>query len=896
VSKKFKAAIISVSMILILLLILLNSTSLFVDYQWFKEVNYIQVFWYKFLMQLKIFGATFIITSIIFYIFLRYIKKEYASYSKVVVIKNSTQNKLMIAISVIISFFFSIVTAGALWNDILMFNNSTNFNVKDPVFNKDISFYMFKLPLIEKIYSISFSLLIFLVIFTVIFYVIILGSNLNYKDFDGRNKLNLNKDMFRVIINKLAIFVCVFFVLLAIGYKIKAYSILYSNFGSVFGAGYTDVFVSKPFYNFLCIITLVIGISFIVAIRKKKFKFVAGCLVLFLGINILRPISEGIVQNLVVNANELGKEQKYILNNIKFTKKAYGLDNIKQETFNINNKLTKKDIEDNKEIINNIRINEHNPALQVYNQIQGIRPYYEFKDVDVDRYKVGGKEIQMFVSAREINPSAIPSNKWINMHLKYTHGYGVVMSPVNSVTSEGEPKLVIKDIPPRSNYKEIKVTKPQIYFGEMQDYYAITNTKLKEFDYPSGDNNKENIYKGSAGIKLNFLNKLLFSVNKGDLSFLLSGYLNNNSKIILNRNILKRAEKIAPFLTYDNDPYLVINGGQIYWVIDAYTTSDRYPYAQSMQSGVEEYNYIRNSVKVLVNAYDGTTQFYTVDKKDPILKTYTKIFKNMFKDISKMPSGIRKHLRYPQQLFESQNEIIKRYHVSNPQVFYNNEDAWNVAVTDKGTTEPHYLHMVLPGNKNMEFTIMTPFTPKNKQNLVAWLCGRNDGTNYGKLILYKLPKQELIYGPSQINARINQDSVISPQITLWNQKGSTVTRDSLFIVPIEKSLLYVQPLYIRSSGNTSIPELKKVIVVYNDKIVMEDNLRLALNKIFNISNVIQDKNQEKSNIKNGDVKSLIKSAADSYDNAVEAQKRGDWAEYGRQLNNLKDSLTELKKK
>lgn len=896
--RKNKALYIAIGIIFILFVALINSTSIIIDYKWFKEVGYTEVFWYKFLTELKIFVPLLIVLTLLFFGYFTYIRNEYVKYSIRVVEKNKRTGIISFIISLFMGLVFSTSIAGNLWNDILMYENSTKFNVKDPVFNNDISFYIFKLPLFQKLYAMSFGILVFLAFVTIIFYGIMTAGNLFTKNGVGKVSLNVNSQLLKPILNKLSIFVLIFFVLSAIGYKIKSYSLLTSSFGNVFGAGYTDIKVSKPFYTFLFVVVIITGIVFMIFLRKKKFKLMLYTLIPFIALSVCKPIIESAVQNIIVLPNENEKEKPYIQNNMKYTRMAFGLDNLKEESFKIDNNITATDIKKNSAIINNVRINDYKPAIQVYNQLQGIRPYYNFTDVDVDRYKLNGKETQTFVSAREINPDKIPSNSWINVHLKYTHGYGVVMSPVNSVTKEGQPNLVLKDIPPSSNYKSIKVKRPQIYFGESPEYYAITNTGLKEFDYPSGDNNKETTYTGKAGIYLNPINRLLFTINQGNMKFLFSQDISSKSKILINRNIMDRVKKIAPFLKYDSDPYMVVSKGKLYWMIDAYTMSNNYPYSQNISVGGQEFNYIRNSVKATVDAYDGTVKFYIADKSDPIIQTYSKIFKHMFKPLKDMPQDLRKHLRYPQMYFDSQDVIVRKYHVKDTQVFYNNEDAWNRADVDGSNVESHYLYMKLPGEKKMEFSIMLPYTPKNKQNMVAWLCGRMDGDNYGKLILYKLPKQELIYGPKQIEARINQDTDISKDLTLWGQQGSSVYRGNIFVVPIDKSILYVQPLYITSSGDSSIPELKKVIVVYNDNIVMADNFKDALSKIFNLnasSQNVSNNEETTGNISNnGTVKQLVNTASDAYDNAIKAQKNGDWAEYGRQLKVVEQTLKQLK--
>lgn len=553
-----------------------------------------------------------------------------------------------------------------------------------------------------------------------------------------------------------------------------------------------------------------------------------------------------------------------------------------------------------------IKLTRKANSLDVYNQLQGIRSYYRFNDVDIDRYTIDNKYTQVFLATRELDQSKLnqQSQTWQNKHLVYTHGYGVTMSPVNSVTPQGQPNLIIKDIPPVSS-SNIKIDRPEIYFGELTDDYIITNTKLPEMDYPSGDSNKQTTYSGTAGIKLSGLNRLLFMINRGSFNFLLSQDINSNSRIIMNRNIIQRVKKIAPFLVYDNDPYIVVNGGKLYWIIDAYTTSSLFPYSEP-QGNI---NYIRNSVKVIVDAYNGDTNFYLVDENDPLAVTYSKVFPGLFKKYSDIPEGFTEHFRYPEDIFNTQIQVYKKYHMIDPSVFYNKEDLWDVAGSGQRTTEqngettemePSYIIMKLPDGSNEEFVQISPYTPAGKQNMVAWIGARMDKEEYGKLIVYKFPKQKVTYGPEQFKARVSQDPNISKELSLWDQKGSSIINGTVITLPIEKSLMYIMPLYIKSSGQNSIPEVKRVILGYGDKIVMDETLDKALAALFNLDqsqdlNTDQDTTQGAAQPSTGetDKNGLIKQASNEFNLAKEAQTKGDWAGYGQHLDELEKILKQL---
>jgi uncharacterized membrane protein (UPF0182 family) len=580
------------------------------------------------------------------------------------------------------------------------------------------------------------------------------------------------------------------------------------------------------------------------------------------------------------------------------------LNKVEEKPFPVGEPMTYSELKANDSTIHNIRLWDTRPLLETYRQLQEIRLYYNFKNVQVDRYHLNGKYTEVAVAARELPASQLPARAqtWINVHLKYTHGYGLAMSPVNEITNNGMPNLIVKNIPPSSNV--LKITRPQIYFGEQTNQYVLVDTKTKEFDYPKGNQDVYTSYHGTGGVRLSsFFRRLIYAWKFSDINILLTGYLTNESRIMFHRDITVRDRTIAPFLRYDSDPYLVVgNDGRLYWIHDAYTTSSMFPYSQPFY-GAQNFmgvNYIRNSVKVVIDAYNGDVSYYVIDPSDPLIRTYEKIFPTLFKPISEMPAFLRRHIRYPMDLFQIQADMFRTFHMTNPQVFYNQEDLWSLPKEVYNQQEqpmlPYYIIMRLPDTKSEEFILMVPFTPANKNNMVAWLCARCDGDNYGQLVEYSLSKEKLIYGPLQIDARINQKPDISSELTLWNQMGSSVIRGNLLVIPIEHSFLYVEPVYLQSE-QSKMPELKRVIVALEDKLQMRDNLDDALRAVFSSDSMSTVQTQEAlSGMPTGPLSGMAQEALNHYDKALSYMKNGDWANYGQELNRLRDILQRMTKK
>jgi len=771
---------------------------------------------------------------------------------------------------------------GDSWEKILIYFNRTSFGIADPIFNRDIGFYMFGLPFWEFVRNwLSFALTIIAVVVAAI-YVIKRAVKYEYKKLIIETPVKVH----------LSLLIGFILILKSWQYWLNAFKILYSTRAVIFGAGYADTHATLFALRVLMVLALVCAALFFITARKENWKLPALGLAVLVGVSVLLGgVYPEIVQRAVVLPNEGTKERPYILNNIEATRVAYGLDKIKEEEFPVKEEISLEDIEKNEDTIRNIRLWDWRPIKQTLKQIQAIRLYYDFNSVDVDRYYFNGNYQQVMVSPRELDKDKIPeqARTWVNEVLTYTHGYGVVVNPVNKISGEGLPELLIKDIPPVSSVN-LTITRPEIYYGEITKGYVIVKTKAKEFDYPKGDENVYSTYAGNGGMPVSSLwRRILFSIKYSNMQILLTTNLTPESRIMINRNIKERVNKVAPFLGYDKDPYMVISKeGKLFWIQDAYTISSNYPYSTPVAGGY--FNYIRNSVKVVIDAYNGTMDFYIIDQKDPVAEVYKNIFPQLFKNFDQMPEDLKEHIRYPKDLFQVQAELYSTYHMTDPDVFYNKEDYWNVPneiyAENEIKMEPYYIVTRLPGHEREEFILMTPFTPSTKNNMIAWLAAKNDQPEYGNLIVYKFPKEKLIFGPMQIEARIDQNSEISQQLTLWGQKGSTVIRGNLLVIPIEESIIYVEPLYLRAEMG-EIPELKRVIVSNGSDVVMGNNLEEALEKLFAgsfIEREIVVTGEEKT------LKDLIKEAAGYYESAQEFAREGNWSKYGEELQKLEQTL------
>lgn len=921
-----------VMVIVVILVLLIGCAGFLTNWMWFDSLGYEKVFWTKFLSQLEIGVPVFLAAMLLVRIYLKSLKKHYFIEVESHEIPDEKRlNKISWGMSVVFGLLVGLTAGASTWMDFRQFANATSFGLKDPLFHLDISFYVFKLAFLTKANNIVLGIVVGVVIITLLYYGILItvrtpdmfewepeepegpetsGENAipftrKYRKKPSEKRtLDLNNSnmiqLLHIASGKLTLLGIVFYLMVATDFLMRQFDLLHVHTGAVYGAGFTDVNVKLWVYRLIMVLSIVGAVTLCHHMHRKEPKKLVRIPIAIVAVGLLGGVVSFAVQNLLVSPDEINKESKYLERNISYTRHAYGLDNIKVEEFPAEQNLNQQAIRDNSQTITNIRINDYEPVQDFYNQTQSIRQYYDFNDVDIDRYNIDGEQTQAYLAAREINESKI-SSTWINRHLKYTHGYGAAVSRVDAVTASGQPDIIVKNIPPESEAKDIDITRPEIYFGELTNDYVIVNTDEQEFDYPNGNENSYSTYKGKAGIKLNLLNRILFSVREGSMKLLVSSNVNSDSRIIINRNIKDRVEKLMPYLSYEKDPYMTVVNGKLYWIMDAYTTSSYYPYSEPYSGEVGSTNYIRNSVKVVVDAYNGDTTFYVVDQDDPVARTYQKIYPTLFKDVKEMPEGIRKHIRYPNSLLKIQAGVYTKYHMDQVKVFYQDEDLWDIAHQIYGTEEkemdPSYFIFELPDEKKAEFINMIPFTPKSKQNMTAIMMARNDGNRYGQLLVYKFPKNKTVYGPMQIEAQIDQNTEISKEFSLWNSSGSKYRRGDLFVIPINNSIMYVEPVYLEAS-NQAIPEMKRVIVAYGDKIAYESTLEDALADLFGEDeNGGQSQSASASSGKNNSGKSntkeLIQKANEAYENAVNAQKSGNWKKYGDYLDELEKYLNQL---
>lgn len=772
------------------------------------------------------------------------------------------------------------------WEEPLLFGNRASVGMADPVMGKDVGFYLFTLPFLDTLASFAAFMLLAGAGLSMAAYLVKGGIVLDDRsagiDPRARRHLALLAGLFALVIGA--------------GFYLKSFNLLLGNHGFLTGASYVDVHARLLTLRFLTVTTPLAGVALALGMWRGNWRLAvippaAVAAVYLIGMNLYPAV----LQKFKVAPNELTLETPYLENHLKFTRFGYDLDKIETVPFDVDTRLTAADIASNEATIKNVRLWDHAPLLKTYSQLQQIRTYYKFHDVDNDRYLVNGQYSQVMLSPRELSYADLPSKNWINERLIFTHGNGLTFGPVSRISKEGLPEFFVKDIPAVS-LADIKVTRPEIYFGELSNDYVIVKTKVPEFSYPTATGNVSTTYAGKGGVPVDsLLKKALFAGKFGTEKILLSSDITSGSRIIYNRNITERVRTLAPFLSFDVDPYMVVDqGGRLKWIIDAYTSSDRLPYSKPVRGGT---NYLRNAVKVVVDAYDGTVDFYVSDPKDIIVQVYSRIFPGLLKPISAMPEDLRRHVRYPHQYLQVQAALFAAYHMTDPKVFYNKENLWQVPALGDNPMEPYYTIMKLPGEKTEEYILLLPFTPSKRDNLAAWLTARCDGENYGKILAYTFPRDRLVYGPKQIDARINQDSFISQQLTLWSQRGSEVIRGSLLVIPIEKSLLYVQPLFL-AADKAGLPELKRVIVAFGDEVVMEENLELALQRLFGsrkgggAPTGPADSASARSAAPAAS-SSLAREAMSAYERAVTFQRQGNWTGYGEELRKLEQLLKQL---
>jgi uncharacterized membrane protein (UPF0182 family) len=787
--------------------------------------------------------------------------------------------------------------AGDRWETWLYFLNGSAFGKVDPILGRDIGFYIFTLPLLEMLLGMAYFVLALM--------ALVAGAAYAFGDAIG---FGVTRQVFvsRTAGRHLGMIAAAGLLALALGAWLEIPQMLTSGSGVVTGPTYADVYARMPAQWALAAAgVLGAALAATYAARGGRLWPILAAGALYVVVSLGGGVYAAIIQRFVVAPNEQVRETPFIVHNIQATRAAFGLEGTIERPLSGESRLSRADLERNAATIDNVPLWNDRPLLDTFSQIQEIRTYYDFVAVDNDRYTIDGRYRQIMLSARELNPLSLPSRTWINERLTFTHGYGLTLGPVNEVTREGLPVLFIKDLP-LTTTAGLEVTQPAIYFGEMRNDHVFVKTKTPEFDYPRGEDNVFSEYKGRGGVAMsNVFRRLMFALRFRSTDTFFSPNLTTDSRVMMYRNIVERVQRVAPFFTYDPDPYLTISNGRLVWILDVYTTSHRYPYSTAA-AGV---NYIRNAIKVTIDAYDGTTAFHVIDPSDPIARTVGRIFPDLLKPLSAMPEDLRTRLRYPQQIFALQAQMFATFHMTSPAVFYNREDQWEIPAFDvagkPALMHPYYTIMKLPGESGPEYIQMLPFTPRGKDNLASWMVARSDGANYGKLAVFQFPKQTVIFGPRQVAARINQDQVISPQITLWNQQGSEVIQGTLLVIPIEESLIYVRPLYLRAEGG-KIPELKRVIVAYQNNIVMDETLNAALAKIFPggaaapSSTVVAEgapapPAQGQPAAPPTDAASLAEQARAHYERAMQAQREGNWALYGEEIKKLGEVLQRMRK-
>lgn len=922
---------ITIAIVVALVLLVLFAATMITDWFWFQEVGFQSVFITTLLSKwgLRLIVALFFF--LVVYLNLRltrnhlHIEPETVEEGENVVpirkyvvdrlFDKKKLNYLFIGASILIALLFSSAASGS-WMMVQQFFNRTAFGITDPIFNMDVSFYVFSLPFLRMVLSLAFTSIL----------LAIFAAGVAYFLFGSREALDFRDNKFSYPKIHLSVLLALLFVLKGFDYILDAYGLMNKQGNLVYGPGFTEVNVNLLAFKVLAVLAFIGAVVVIVSLLMKRSRYIVYTLGSLIVVSlVLGSAAPYLVQKIRVEPNEQAVEAPYIKHNIDFTRAAFDLDKIQLKSFEASN-LDIADIQENPGTISNIRLWDPSPLMDANTQLQEIRPYYSFLDVDIDRYMIDGNLRQIMVSGREMDKELLSEDakNWVNKKLRYTHGYGVTMNFVASTTKEGHPNYVIKDIPPTADHLQIDV--PQIYYGQAEDDYVIVNTTTEEFDYPSTTGNVSTTYSGSGGIHIsNLLTRSLFAFRFADYRMLISDALTDDSKILFRTNIKDRIEKIAPFLAYDSDPYLVVDNGRLVWIQDAFTTTRNFPYSQPM-GGMG--NYIRNSVKITVDAYDGTVTFYADLENDPIVRSYAGVFPALFEPWDEIPDNLQDHLRYPEDLFNIQAEVYKTYHMTDVTDFYNKEDLWNIPINSVGGEQTQmsasYTIMTLPGNDEPEFVLMLPFTPSKKNNMAAWIAVRCDADNYGEMIVFQFSKQELVYGPAQVEAEIQADSEISQVISLWSQRGSEVIRGNLLVIPINDGILYVQPIFLQSEQN-KLPSLKRVIVFHNGKLEWADTLSQSLAALFGADDeidLVEPPEQEEvesddliAEIEGDDLlegtpgdegapgpgeatapqglDQLIDRANELFQEAEEKQRQGDWAGYGEAIAELESVLKQL---
>jgi uncharacterized membrane protein (UPF0182 family) len=921
--------IIVLIVLVILAVILARVAGIWTDFMWFASHGQGGVFWTLLLTRYGVGLPVFLVVFLFFMLNLWYARRNLPRHdvqggnNRVIDMaqnpfRNLAASRVGLAVMLAISIFLALVMgaqAGSQWELVQKFLHYAPFGQADPVFGLDIGFYIFKLPFYELIQSLLASSLVLALFLAGLVYFFLASREFTGGAWRRFSPVKLH----------LALLAAGLLIAQAWDYRLRTYLLLFKQHQSFWGAGYTDVNVMLPVLNILGVLALAAAAAVLIGIIIGRLRpIVLGLGALIVASLLLGTAYPWFVQKFTVEPNEFSMEQPYLERNIAATRAAYGLDRIQilaslQEMNGMEpGQVDEAVLEQHANTLANLRLWDYRPLAQVYTQLQQLRRYYSFTDVDVDRYQLGENYRQVMLSARELDQNNLPdqAQTWVNRRLQYTHGYGVVMSPVNENTASGLPTYLISDIPPRSSVQEFSIDRPAIYYGELNVNPVVVNSKAGgtgEFDYPAGDQNVYTNYQGTGGVAMNsWWHRFAYAARFSDMRLLLSTDITPDSRILYYRTV-QDIRRLAPYLQYDADPYPVVSGGRLYWFWDAYTTADRYPYSAMHAAAGGQLNYMRNSVKAVMDAYDGKITLYISDPDDPVIQVYNKIFPGLYQPLGQMPDDLRAHLRYPVDFFNTQAAVYTSYHVTDPRVFYNWEDAWALP-NEKFSgatqpTEPYYTILKLPGGARDEFVLVTPFTPLKRDNLVGWMAARCDGENYGQLVVYPFPKDVNAYGPMQVEASIDQDAVISQQITLWDQSGSNVIRGNLITVPLAGKLLYVEPLFLQAQ-QSSLPEMKRVIVFYEGRAAMDNTLGDALNRLFGVEGAPQIVSPGTGEAAGGgaagagepgaapggvaaNMQDLVRQANELYAEAQSRLKAGDWTGYGQAIDSLGQVLRQI---
>src|SRR2546421_119607 len=876
-----------------LLLVLFNLAPLAAEWLWFQALGYQRVFTTRLVAEAVLGVAVGGLVFAFLYANLRIAQRGLVPNPLVVQVSGAAAvdmtrllRRLALPTALGLALLFGMGAAGG-WLGVLQFLHRTPFGATDPVFGREVGYYVFTLPVIAGAIGLVIAVTTLTLLATIVLYVVRRDIVVFRRQVTVEPSARLH----------LAVLIALLFVLLALRvYFVRLPGLLYSTTGPLVGASYADLHAQLTGLRLAGLAAVASGALVLWGARSHRLARNSLLAVgLYFRVSLLGvALYPAMVQKLVVAPNEWVKETPQLAFHIAATRRAWGLDSVVTRDLTGEARLTERDIRANRPTIDNVRLWDRDPLLQTFGQLQEIRTYYDFVSVDDDRYWIDGQYRQVLLSPRELNSGSLPTRTFINERLTFTHGMGLTLGPVNQVTSEGLPVLFIKDLPPASSVS-LRVTRPELYFGELTDSWVFARTHQREFDYPSGDENIFTSYTGTGGVRVgSFPRRLVLATYLGSLKVLLSSDITSDSRAMYIRNIRLRARTALPFLLFDDDPYLVVSvSGSLRWILDAYTATSRYPYAEPLDNGI---NYMRNSVKVVIDAFDGTVTAYLADARDPLVRTLAKVFPGIFQPRDAMSADLRAHLRYPEDLFRVQTDMYATYHMSEPEIYYHREDQWQKPVLSRPGERPdpflRHIVMRLPEERQAEFILMVPFTPRGKDNLASWMVARNDGEHYGRLVLDRFPQQNLVYGPTQNLNRIKQDTHISPQISLWDQRGSEVIRGNLLVIPIEESLIYVQPLYLRAEGGR-IPEMKRVVVAHQNRVVMEETLDAGLARLF--GGAVEPAAAAAAPtgaVRPGDGRAadLARRPAESYQRAGDAQRSGDWARYGEGLSRLGEEL------